>query len=215
MQDSILHKGQRKILIDELRKKGIQNEAVLQSIGTVPRHLFFFDKALESYAYEDKAFPINAGQTISQPYTVAIQSHLLDIKKNEKVLEIGTGSGYQAAVLCKMGARVLTIERQKKLYFSTKKLLQELHYFIETFLGDGFKGLPQFAPFDKIIITAAAPFIPKTLLNQLKIGGILVVPLDNGGTQKMIRIVKISENEFEQTEHGIFSFVPMIEGITE
>lgn len=215
MNDSFLHKGQRKKLIEELQKKGISNTSVLNAIDAVPRHLFFVDKVMESYAYEDKAYPIGAGQTISQPYTVAIQTQLLELKPNEKVLEIGTGSGYQAAVLSKFGVRVFSIERQKDIYFRTKKLLQELHFFIETFLGDGYKGLPQFAPFDKIIITAAAPFIPRPLLEQLKIGGILVVPLGEGINQKMLKIIKISESEFEQTEHGNFSFVPMIEGITD
>jgi protein-L-isoaspartate(D-aspartate) O-methyltransferase len=215
MKDSFLHKGQRKKLIEELEKKGISNKSVLNAIEAVPRHLFFLDKVMELYAYEDKAYPIGAGQTISQPYTVAIQTHLLDIKPNEKVLEIGTGSGYQAAVLSKLGVRVFSIERQKDIYFRTKKLLQELHIFIETILGDGFKGLPQFAPFDKIIITAAAPFIPRPLLEQLKIGGILVVPLGEGMNQKMLKIIKISETEFEQTEHGTFSFVPMIGGTTD
>lgn len=215
MKDSFLHKGQRKKLIEELQKKGISNTSVLNAIDAVPRHLFFLDKVMESYAYEDKAYPIGAGQTISQPYTVAIQTQLLELKPNEKVLEIGTGSGYQAAVLSKFGVRVFSIERQKDIYFRTKKLLQELHFFIETFLGDGYKGLPQFAPFDKIIITAAAPFIPRPLLEQLKIGGILVVPLGEGINQKMLKIIKISESEFEQTDHGNFSFVPMIEGITD
>jgi protein-L-isoaspartate(D-aspartate) O-methyltransferase len=215
MQDSFVHKGQRKKLVEELKAKGISNPLVIQAIGEVPRHLFFFDKALENHAYIDKAFPIEAGQTISQPYTVAIQSQLLSIQPKDKILEIGTGSGYQAAVLYKMGARIFSIERQKKLFFTTKTLLKDLGYVIETFLGDGYKGLPQFAPFDKILITAAAPFIPRALLDQLQIGGILVVPLGEGREQKMIRITKLSDTEFEQTEHGSFVFVPMLGGLAE
>ncbi|MDA3882847.1 MAG: protein-L-isoaspartate(D-aspartate) O-methyltransferase [Bacteroidales bacterium] len=214
MKDSILHKGKRKQLIEELRSKGVRNEQVLDAMMLVPRHVFF-DIALENHAYEDKAFPIDAGQTISQPYTVAVQSSLLNVQKYDRILEIGTGSGYQAAVLCRMGAQVFSIERQKKLFFTTKNILQKLHIHTQLFLGDGFKGLPQFAPFDKILITAAAPFIPRTLLNQLKINGLLVVPYGEGNTQKMIRITKISETEFEQEEHGNFSFVPMLKGIQE
>ncbi len=214
MTDSLLHKGQRKQLVELLQTKGIRNPAVLQAIEQVPRHVFF-DKALQSHAYEDKAFPIDAGQTISQPYTVAFQTELLNITHNEKVLEIGTGSGYQAAILAKMGARVFSIERQKKLYFATKTQLKKLHLHVETFLGDGFKGLPQFAPFDKILITAAAPFIPKALLEQLVIGGIIVVPFGEGNSQTMLSIKKISETDFEKKEHGTFSFVPMLKGISE
>ena len=195
MIDSLLHKGQRKQLVDLLQAKGIHDTRVLHAITQVPRHVFF-DKALQNHAYEDKAFPIDAGQTISQPYTVAFQSELLHITNNEKVLEIGTGSGYQAAVLAKMGARVFSIERQKKLYFATKSQLQKLNIRVELFLGDGFKGLPQFAPFDRILITAAAPFIPKPLLEQVIIGGILVVPFGEGSSQTMLSITKLSETEF-------------------
>ena len=214
MIDSLLHIGQRKQLVDLLQAKGIHDTRVLHAITQVPRHVFF-DKALQNHAYEDKAFPIDAGQTISQPYTVAFQSELLHITNNEKVLEIGTGSGYQAAVLAKMGARVFSIERQKKLYFATKSQLQKLNIRVELFLGDGFKGLPQFAPFDRILITAAAPFIPKPLLEQLIIGGILVVPFGEGSSQTMLSITKLSETEFEQREHGTFSFVPMLKGVSE
>jgi protein-L-isoaspartate(D-aspartate) O-methyltransferase len=214
MEDSILHKGKRKQLIEELRSKGIKDENVLTAMMKIPRH-FFFDIALQNHAYEDKAFPIDAGQTISQPYTVAVQSSLLHVEKHDKILEIGTGSGYQAAVLHKMGAQVFSIERQKKLFFTTKQILQSIHIHAQLFVGDGFKGLPQFAPFDKIIITAAAPFIPRTLLNQLKIHGLLIVPYGEGNTQKMIRIKKLSETEFEQEEHGYFSFVPMLKGIQD
>jgi len=211
-EDSFIHKGQRKQLVDYLAQKGIQDVNVLQAINNVPRHIFF-DKALESHAYEDKAFPIRAGQTISQPYTVAFQSELLQIKKGDKVLEIGTGSGYQASVLFKMGAKVFSIERQKELYFDTKTKLIKQGYAIDMFLGDGFKGLPNFAPFDKIIITAAAPYLPRTLLDQLKVGGKLVIPVGQGKTQKMHLITKVNEKDFEQESHGEFSFVPMLKGI--
>lgn len=214
MTDSLLHKGQRKQLVELLHTKGIRDTRVLHAIMQVPRHVFF-DKALQNHAYEDKAFPIDAGQTISQPYTVAFQSELLRITNKEKVLEIGTGSGYQAAVLAKMGARVFSIERQKKLYFATKTQLQQLNIRVETYLGDGFKGLPLFAPFDRILITAAAPFIPKPLLEQLIIGGILVVPFGEGNSQTMLTITKLSDTEFEQREHGTFSFVPMLKGVSE
>lgn len=213
MEDSFLHKGQRKQLVEELRAKGISDENVLQAINQVPRHLFYFDKALEKFAYVDKAFPIKSGQTISQPYTVALQTQLLNIQGKEKVLEIGTGSGYQAAILAAMGASVYSIERQFELYTQTTKKLCQLQYPVFTYLGDGFKGLPNQAPFDKIIITAAAPFIPKALLDQLKIGGILVSPVQNGEKQELIRLTKLSETDFEQTRHGECAFVPMLEGI--
>ncbi|MCQ2959338.1 MAG: protein-L-isoaspartate(D-aspartate) O-methyltransferase [Bacteroidales bacterium] len=213
MEDSLIHKGQRNQLVKALRDKGITDEKVLFAIGQIPRHLFFFDKALEKFAYEDKAFPIASHQTISQPYTVALESQLLNITGREKVLEIGTGSGYQAAVLSLMGASVYSIERQQELYTNTTSLLKELKYAVSTFLGDGFKGLPQYAPFDRIIITAAAPFIPRTLLDQLKIGGILVSPIENDKKQELIRIKKISDTDFEQTLHGECAFVPMLEGI--
>ncbi len=213
MEDSFVHIGLRNQLVDELQSKGITDNRVLTAMRKVPRHFFCFDEALAKHAYQDKAFPIESGQTISQPYTVAIQSQLLDIHKNEKVLEIGTGSGYQAAILFSMGAKVYTIERQKKLYIKTKQLLQDLGYQIHTFLGDGNKGLPSFAPFDKIIITAAAPLIPIEILKQLKIGGIIVAPVNNGTKQTMLRIKKLSETQFEQSQHGEFSFVPMLTGL--
>ncbi len=214
MEDSLLFKGRRLQLVEELKTKGINSPAVIKAISEVPRHIFF-DKALQNHAYEDKAFPIDAGQTISQPYTVAFQSQFLNIKGGEKVLEIGTGSGYQAAVLYKMGARVFSIERQKKLFFNTKNLLDQMGYRVETFLGDGFKGLPNFAPFYKIIITAAAPYIPRTLLDQCAIGGDIIVPVGEGNTQKMLGIHKLSATEFEQKNLGDFAFVPMLTGIAD
>lgn len=215
MIDSFVHKGQRNQLVQELRQKGISDENVLNAINKVPRHLFFFDNALEKYSYVDKAFPIESGQTISQPYTVALQSQLLNIDKRLKILEIGTGSGYQAAVLATMGAIVYSIERQQDLFVKTNNLLKQLNYSINTFFGDGFKGLPNYAPFDRIIITAAAPFIPRTLLEQLAVGGILVSPVEINGRQEMIRITKTGENDFEQTNHGECKFVPMLEGVNQ
>ncbi|MBK8809023.1 MAG: protein-L-isoaspartate(D-aspartate) O-methyltransferase [Bacteroidales bacterium] len=213
MIDTTVHKGQRLKLVESLRQKGISSEKVLEAINAIPRHFFFHLTGMQNHAYQDKAFPIGSGQTISQPYTVAFQTQLLDIQPREKILEIGTGSGYQAAVISKLGAKVYTIERQKNLYNSTKKLLETLHLTnISLFFGDGFKGLPTFAPFDKIIITAAAPEIPVTLINQLKIDGYIVIPLNNGASQTMLRIKKINETEFLKETFGDFSFVPMLTG---
>ncbi len=213
MDDTLAHKGLREQLVEEIRGKGITDEKVLNALRKIPRHLFFFDRSLEKFAYVDKAFPIESGQTISQPYTVALQTSLLAVEKNDKILEIGTGSGYQAAVLGALGARIFTIERQQELYIRTKKLLASFHYPIMTYYGDGYKGLPQLAPFDKVILTAAAPYIPRTLLEQMKVGGILVAPVENGEQQEMIKITKLSETEFEQSRHGACAFVPMLKGI--
>ncbi len=209
MQDTYQTKGLRKKLIEELRRKGISNEQVLEAMNNVPRH-FFFESAFLSHAYEDKAFPILADQTISQPYTVAFQTQLLEIKKNEKVLEVGTGSGYQASILVEMGAKVYSIERQKTLYQQTKKRMEELHYAVKMFYGDGYAGLPNFAPFDKIIVTCGAPFIPEDLKKQLKIGGYMVIPVGDD-TQIMQRIKRVSETEFDVEDYGNFRFVPMLE----
>lgn len=208
MIDSFRHKGLRKKLVEELKSKGIADTAVLEAIGTIPRHLFFESSFLE-FAYQDNAFPIGAGQTISQPYTVAVQSSLLDIQKGDKVLEIGTGSGYQAAVLYQMGAKVFSIERQRELYLKTKTLMSELGYRIKMFYGDGYLGLPAYAPFNKIIITCGAPFVPEKLLEQLKPGGIMVIPLGEN-TQTMTTFQKTSDTEFIRKEHGEFRFVPML-----
>ncbi len=213
MIDTFVHKGQRNQLAEELRAKGISDENVLNAIRQVPRHLFCGDPALEQHAYVDKAFPIESGQTISQPYTVALQTQLLEIQPTDKVLEIGTGSGYQAAILAVMGAKVYSIERQKELYIKTSRFLQQMKYSVTTFLGDGFNGLPNYSPFSKIIVTAAAPYIPRTLLEQLQIGGLLVAPIVNGNKQILVRIKKISGTNFEQTMHGECAFVPMLEGI--
>ncbi len=209
--DSYRHQGLRKILVRNIGQKGITDPRVLAAIEKVPRH-FFFDSSFVEYAYEDKPFPIGAGQTISQPYTVAFQTDLLQIKKNDKVLEIGTGSGYQACILVEMGAKVFTIERQKTLFDKTSKFLPSIGYqVIKTFFGDGYKGLPSYAPFDKMIVTAAAPFIPDALLEQLKPGGILVIPVGANDVQVMTTLIKGEDSTFVKKEHGAFRFVPMLE----
>lgn len=209
MEDSFRHQGMRKQLIEQLEEKGIHNTKVLAAMSKIPRHLFM-DNAFVNFAYQDKAFPIGAGQTISQPYTVAFQSQLLEIKPYEKVLEVGTGSGYQAAVLSLLDADIYTIERQRELFLKTKKFLPELGYNCNFVYGDGYKGMPKFAPFDKIIITCGAPFMPDDLVEQLKIGGRMVAPIGDGNIQVMHLIEKISETETRVTTHGEFSFVPML-----
>jgi len=209
MVDSFRHQGLRKKLIENLASKGISDSNVLDAMNKIPRHLFM-DNAFVNFSYQDKAFPIGAGQTISQPYTVAFQSQLLEIKPYEKVLEVGTGSGYQAAVLSLLDAEVFTIERQRELFLKTKKFLPSLGYNCMFVYGDGYKGMPNFAPFDKIIITCGAPFIPKDLVSQLKVGGRMVAPIGDGDTQEMHLIEKISETETRLTTHGEFSFVPML-----
>ena len=209
--DSYYQKGQRRRLVDSLHKKGIQDSKVLDAILQVPRH-FFFDSTFIDKAYEDKAYPIGEEQTISQPYTVAFQTELLEIKKREKVLEIGTGSGYQAAVLATLGARVYTVERIKKLYTQATKRFKIYNPNIRNYFRDGFKGLAEFAPFDKIIVTAAAPSIPISLIQQLKINGVLVIPVGDETGQEMLKIIKVSEeNSFIQENYGRFKFVPMLE----
>ena len=214
-EDNYRHKGMRKILVEELKNKGISDENVLNAINAVPRHVFL-DSSFLNFAYQDKAFPIGSGQTISQPFTVAFQSSLLEIKKNMKVLEIGTGSGYQACVLAEMGAKVFSIERQRKLYTKTKAFLAEFPYRIKMFLGDGNKGLPTYGPFDRIIITAAAPEIPQTLVDQLKVGGMMVIPLsENENCQTMLRLTKQEDGSLKREEHGDFRFVPMLKGVGE
>ncbi len=213
MNDTYRHKGMRLRLCAELHGKGIVDEAVLQAVAEVPRHLFL-ESGFVNFAYKDMAFPIAAGQTISQPYTVAYQSQLLEVRKGDKVLEVGTGSGYQAAVLAEMGALLYTIERQYELYRTTKPFLESLGYHIRFYFGDGYKGLPDEAPFDKIIVTAGAPFVPEALLLQLAVGGIMVIPVGDV-KQKMIKIVRLSDEEFEQTDMGACAFVPMLEGVNK
>lgn len=211
-EDTYQHKGFRKRLVDILREKGITDEQVLMAINTIPRH-YFLDSAFDKIAYEDRAFSIGEGQTISQPYTVAYQTQLLQINKQDKVLEIGTGSIYQSTILAEMGAKVFTIERQKKLFDLQKKYYFKNKYpNIKFFFGDGFEGLPAFAPFDKIIITAAAPFIPPKLIQQLKPGGLMVIPVDEGDSQRMLRITKLEDGTVKEEAFEQFSFVPMLTG---
>ena len=207
--DTYRHKGLRRKLVELLRSKGITDESVLQAIDRVPRH-FFFDSSFLEFAYEDKAFPIGSGQTISQPYTVAFQTELLRVKPGLRVLEIGTGSGYQACILAEMGAKVYTIERQKLLYDKSKNVLPKMNFRIRPFFGDGYLGLPAHAPFDRILITAAAPFIPEALVTQLKTGGIMVAPVGQSDVQVMHRLIRNSDTEVITELHGNFRFVPML-----
>lgn len=214
LNDSFRHKGLRNRLVRDVEKKGIADKRVLDAIGKVPRHLFM-DSSFVNLSYKDQAFPIGQGQTISQPYTVAVQSSLLEISPGDQVLEVGTGSGYQAAVLAEMGADVFSIERQKRLFQKTRDLLKSVGYKnIRLFLGDGYEGLPSFAPFDKIIVTAAVPEVPSSLLVQLNIGGLMVLPLGTA-SQTMTRIKRLSNDDFEQETFGQFSFVPMLKGIAK
>ena len=211
-EDSYRHKGLRKKLIDLIKQKHISDDKVLDAMMNVPRH-FFLDTALDHNAYEDKAFPIAEGQTISQPYTVAYQTQLLQIKPYDKILEIGTGSAYQETDLEEIGAQCFTIERQKKLYDHKKEFsFLKKYNNIKVFYGDGFEGLPTYAPFDKILITAAAPLIPPRLIEQLKIGGKMVLPLDKGEHQQMLRITKMEDGNLEEEAFENFSFVPMLKG---
>ena len=211
-EDTYQHKGLRKKLVDHLRSKGITSELVLEAIYNVPRH-FFLDSAFDKIAYEDRAFPIGEGQTISQPYTVAYQTQLLNVHRSEKILEIGTGSAYQATILAEMGAWVYTIERQRKLFDQNKSFVLKARYpNIKFFYGDGFEGLPTYAPFDKILITAAAPFVPPKLVEQLKFGGQMVLPVNEGELQRMLRITKKGGGSYEEEMFDYFSFVPMLKG---
>ena len=212
LTDSYRHKGLRKQLVGQIRTKGITDERVLQAILEIPRH-YFIDSAFDQIAYEDRAFPIAEGQTISQPYTVAYQSQLLEVKPHEKVLEVGTGSAYQACVLAMMGAQVYTIERQKQLYDQNKQFAYLRNFpSIRYFYGDGYQGLPTYAPFDKIIVTAAAPLIPEKLLEQLKPGGMMVIPVGEGKVQQMMRIQKDAAGNLHEEVFDNFSFVPMLQG---
>ena len=209
LKDTLKHKGLRNQLADLLREKGIKDKRVLEAIRTIPRHLFM-DSSFEDHAYQDKAFPIEKGQTISQPYTVAFQTELLQVSPRQKVLEIGTGSGYQASVLLYLGVQLYTIERQQKLFKQTQKLLPKLmNRTVHMYFGDGYKGIPNEAPFDRILVTAGAPYVPKALLAQLAIGGRLVIPIGEE-TQTMTLYERISEKEFHKTTHGTFQFVPML-----
>lgn len=211
-EDTYRHKGLRRKLVETVRSKGISDEKILTAIESIPRH-FFLDSAFDEVAYEDKAFPIEAGQTISQPYTVAYQTQLLEIKPLEKVLEIGTGSAYQACVLAEIGAKVFTIERQKKLYDSNKLFSYLKKYLnIKFFYGDGYEGLPTYAPFDKVLITAAAPIVPVKLITQMKAGGMMVIPFGGGDVQVMKRLIKQADSSVKEEVYDRFSFVPMLQG---
>lgn len=208
MTDSYRHKGMRRKLVEEIKKKGIADKRVLDAIGSIPRHLFL-DSSFVEFAYQDKPFPIGSGQTISQPYTVAFMTELMEVETGHKVLEIGTGSGYQACVLISLGAKVYSIERQRQLYLKTKAFLPTLGYRPKLFYGDGYKGLPAFMPFDSIMVTAGAPEVPQKLLDQLKIGGKLVIPVGEN-VQTMVRVIRISETEYKREKHGAFRFVPLL-----
>ena len=209
MEDSYKHKGMRRALVKTIAGKGIKNPKVLEAINTVPRH-FFFENAFLGHAYQDKAFPIGEKQTISQPYTVAFQTEMLEVKPQDKVLEIGTGSGYQACVLLELGAKVYTIEYNKVLYARTRKFLPKMGYQPYFFYGDGSKGLAAHAPYDKIIVTAGAPSVPISLIKQLAVGGILIIPVGNHEKQKMIKVIKSAENQLIKKTLSNFSFVPLL-----
>ena len=214
LEDTFRHKGLRNKLINEIRSKGIRDESVLKAMNEVPRHLFM-DNSFVSFAYVDKAFPISAGQTISQPYTVAFQTEALQIKRLDSVLEVGTGSGYQAAVLCKMGATLYTIERQRSLFNSVRILLPKLGYHPHFFYGDGYLGLPTYGPFDKILVTAGADTVPVKLKEQLAIGGRMVIPVGGREHQMMKIIIRESETRYSEQEAGYFVFVPLLPGVSD
>lgn len=209
MQDTFRHKGLRKKLVDTIREKGITDSKILAAIEAIPRH-FFMDSSFLEFAYQDKPFPIGSGQTISQPYTVAFQTMLLDVRRGHKVLEVGTGSGYQACVLTELGVKVFSIERQRKLYIKTKAFMETVTWKPQLFLGDGYEGLPKFAPFDRVLITAAAPEIPAALISQLKTGGYMVIPHGEGEEQTMLRLTKQADGSYTKEEFGVFRFVPML-----
>jgi protein-L-isoaspartate(D-aspartate) O-methyltransferase len=210
-QDTLRHQGLRKRLVEGIRIKGIKDDKVLAAIAKVPRHLFM-DSSFLQFAYKDQAFPIGAGQTISQPFTVAKQTQLLQVEHYDKILEVGTGSGYQSAVLLEMGATVYTIERQRELYLKSQSILPQIGYHPKFFYGDGYKGLPTYGPFDKIIITAGAPGIPDELMAQLKVGGRMVIPMGPREKQTMYVLVKTSDTEYYKESHGSYMFVPMLKG---
>lgn len=209
MEDTFRYKGMRKNLIQELREKGISDENILNAFDKTPRH-FFLDNTFAEQAYSNMAFQIGSGQTISHPYTVAFQTQLLEIKKGEKILEIGSGSGFQTCILAQMGAKVFSIERHKPLHLKAKRMVDHFGFNARLSFGDGYKGLPSFAPFDKIIITCGAPDIPMELFHQLKIGGFMIIPIGEGKTQQMKKITRVSESELSQKDYGVFSFVPML-----
>jgi len=208
--DTYKHKGKRKILIADLEKMGIKDKRILEAFYEIPRH-YFLDLAFDEQAYTNMAFQIGAGQTISHPYTVAFQTELLEVQKEEKILEIGTGSGFQTCILCQMGAKVFSIERHQTLHKNAKKMTDFFNFNARLFYGDGYQGSPAYAPFDKILVTCGAPEIPKELLKQLKVGGLMVIPVGEGAEQKMLKIEKVQESEYTLREFGTFKFVPMLE----
>ncbi|MDZ4707548.1 MAG: protein-L-isoaspartate(D-aspartate) O-methyltransferase [Saprospiraceae bacterium] len=215
MEDNHWHRGLRKNLIEQLKQKGLKNERILNALLKIPRH-HFVPKGFESWAYKDVPFPIGSDQTISQPYTVAFQTMLLDVQPGDRILEIGTGSGYQAAVLHELGAKVYTLERQEKLYHQTAAFLKKMQYLsIRCYLRDGFGGLPKYAPYDKILVTCGAPELPIALIDQLKDHGILVIPVGAGDDQVMKRIYKKSATVWEEESHGLFRFVPFLKGVNK
>jgi protein-L-isoaspartate(D-aspartate) O-methyltransferase len=210
LKDTFKHKGMRKNLISQLQEKGIKSKEILESFESIPRH-FFLDLAFEEQAYSNMAFQIGSGQTISHPYTVAFQSELLEIQKGDKVLEIGTGSGFQTCILCALGAKVFSIERHRDLHLKAKQIIHFFNFNPKLFFGDGYQGNQSYAPYDKILVTCGAPEIPKELKKQLKVGGIMVIPVGEGIEQKMLKIKKLSDDEFNLREFGTFKFVPMLE----
>jgi protein-L-isoaspartate(D-aspartate) O-methyltransferase len=210
LKDTFKHKGMRKNLIAQLKEKGIENELILNAFDTIPRH-YFLDLAFEEQAYSNMAFQIGSGQTISHPFTVAFQSELLEIEKGEKILEIGTGSGFQTCLLCALGGKVFSIERHRELHMKAKQIIHFFNFNPKLFFGDGYQGNQSYAPYDKILVTCGAPEIPSQLIKQLKIGGIMVIPVGEGIEQKMLKIKKIKEDEYIVREYGTFKFVPMLE----
>jgi protein-L-isoaspartate(D-aspartate) O-methyltransferase len=211
LKDDHRHQGLRKRLVEVLKTKGIKDARVLEAIGRIPRHQFIDDSAFLELAYQDIAFPIGSGQTISQPYTVAFQTELLDLKPRMKVLEIGTGSGYQTAVLCTLECKVFSIERHRPLYLRTKERLASMNMRPNLFHGDGFKGWPQEAPFDRVLVTCGAPWVPDELLQQVKPGGMLVIPVGEGEEQRMLRMIRAQDGTFTSDDRGAFRFVPMLQ----
>jgi len=210
IKDTFKHKGKRKILIAELRAKGITDEKILEAFDAIPRH-FFLDLAFEEQAYSNMAFQIGSGQTISHPYTVAFQTQLLEVEKGMKVLEIGTGSGFQTCILGKLGVKIVSIERHRDLHLKAKKMLEFFNINAKLFFGDGYAGNQSYAPYDRILVTCGAPDVPSELMNQLKIGGYMVIPVGEGDEQKMLKITKKNNEEYSILEFGTFKFVPMLE----